>query len=122
MRSSGLQMPLTVRGLFGDRTVYTDRGTGKLRILQPLPALSLPYGIERQDERDCCLFFRKGIIEEYEKRRSKIMNDAGFDRLPMEMDLASRETILRLIEEAKKHGKIAALINAAGPLSPAPLF
>ncbi len=45
---------------------------------------------------------------------SKIMNDAGFDTLPMEMDLSSRESILNLIAEAQKHGEISALINAAG--------
>lgn len=45
---------------------------------------------------------------------SKIMNDAGFDPLPMEMDLSSRESILNVIAEAQKHGEISALINAAG--------
>lgn len=45
---------------------------------------------------------------------SKIMNDAGFDTIPMEMDLSSRESILDLIAEAQKHGEISALINAAG--------
>lgn len=45
---------------------------------------------------------------------SKIMNDAGFDTIPMEMDLSSRESILKLITEAQKHGEISALINAAG--------
>ena len=45
---------------------------------------------------------------------SKIMNDAGFDTVPMEMDLSSRESILNLITEAQKYGEIAMLINAAG--------
>ena len=45
---------------------------------------------------------------------TKIMNDAGFDTVPMEMDLSSRESILNLIGEAQKHGEISALINAAG--------
>lgn len=45
---------------------------------------------------------------------AKIMNDAGFDTLPMEMDLSSRESIVNLISEAQKHGEISALINAAG--------
>ena len=45
---------------------------------------------------------------------SKIMNDAGFDTIPMEMDLSSRESILNLIAEAQKYGEISALINAAG--------
>nr|WP_294490688.1 SDR family oxidoreductase [uncultured Mediterraneibacter sp.] len=45
---------------------------------------------------------------------SKIMNDAGFDTVPFEMDLSSRESILNLITEAQKYGDIAMLINAAG--------
>ena len=45
---------------------------------------------------------------------SKIMNDAGFDTIPVEMDLSSRESIMNLIAEAQKHGEIFALINAAG--------
>ena len=45
---------------------------------------------------------------------SKIMNDAGFDTIPIEMDLSSRESIMNLIAEAQKHGEISALINAAG--------
>ena len=45
---------------------------------------------------------------------SKIMNDAGFDTVPVEMDLSSRESILNLIAEAQKYGEISALINAAG--------
>lgn len=45
---------------------------------------------------------------------SKIMNDAGFDTVPAEMDLSSRESILNLITEAQKYGDIAMLINAAG--------
>ncbi len=44
----------------------------------------------------------------------KTMNEAGFDALPMEMDLSSRESILHLIAEAQKHGDIKMLINAAG--------
>ena len=45
---------------------------------------------------------------------AKIMNDAGFDVMPMEMDLSSRESILSLIGEAQKYGEISMLINAAG--------
>lgn len=45
---------------------------------------------------------------------SKIMNDAGFDTVPFEMDLSSRESILNIIAEAQKYGEISALINAAG--------
>lgn len=42
------------------------------------------------------------------------MNKAGFDCLPVGMDLASRESILALIDEARKHGEISMLVNAAG--------
>ena len=45
---------------------------------------------------------------------SKIMNDAGFDTISVEMDLSSRESIMNLINEALKYGQISALINAAG--------
>lgn len=45
---------------------------------------------------------------------SEIMNQAGFDTIPVEMDLSSRKSILRLIAEAKKYGEITMLINAAG--------
>lgn len=45
---------------------------------------------------------------------SKIMNDAGFDTVAMEMDLSSRDSILRLIEEGQKYGEISMLVNAAG--------
>lgn len=45
---------------------------------------------------------------------AKIMNEAGYDVLPMEMDLSSREDILRLIAEGQKHGEIKMLVNSAG--------
>lgn len=45
---------------------------------------------------------------------SKTMNDAGFDTVPLEMDLSSRDSILNMIEEAKKYGEISMLVNAAG--------
>ena len=45
---------------------------------------------------------------------AKIMNDAGFDVIPMEMDLSSRESILNLIAEAQKYGPITKLVNGAG--------
>lgn len=45
---------------------------------------------------------------------AKIMNETGFDVLPMEMDLSSRDSILNLIAEAKKAGRITMLVNAAG--------
>lgn len=42
------------------------------------------------------------------------MNKAGFDALPFEMNLASRDSILALINEAQKHGEVSMLVNAAG--------
>lgn len=45
---------------------------------------------------------------------AKTMNEAGFDVLPMEMDLSSRESIKALIAEAQTHGDITMLVNAAG--------
>ena len=45
---------------------------------------------------------------------AKIMNDAGFDVVPVVMDLSSRESILNLIAEAQKYGPITKLVNGAG--------
>ena len=45
---------------------------------------------------------------------AKIMNDAGYDVVPLEMDLSSRESILNLIAEAEKYGPIKKLVNGAG--------
>lgn len=45
---------------------------------------------------------------------AQIMNNAGFDAKPVEMDLSSRESILSLIAEARKYGEISMLVNAAG--------
>jgi NAD(P)-dependent dehydrogenase (short-subunit alcohol dehydrogenase family) len=45
---------------------------------------------------------------------AKIMNDAGFDVTPMAVDISSRNSIKKLIDEAMKYGEISALINAAG--------
>ena len=45
---------------------------------------------------------------------AKIMNDAGFDVVPIEMDLSDRTSILNLIAEAKKYGPITKLVNGAG--------
>ena len=42
------------------------------------------------------------------------MNDAGFDVVPMEMDLSSRASIQNIIAEAQKYGDITMLVNAAG--------
>ncbi|WP_297283970.1 SDR family oxidoreductase [uncultured Agathobaculum sp.] len=45
---------------------------------------------------------------------AKIMNDAGFDVVPMEMDLSSRVSIQYIIAEAQKYGDITMMVNAAG--------
>ena len=45
---------------------------------------------------------------------AKIMNEAGFDTVPMEMDLSSRESIMNLVAEAQKYGEVSMLVNAAG--------
>ena len=45
---------------------------------------------------------------------AKIMNEAGYDVVPFEMDLSSRESILAIIAEAQKYGPIRYLVNGAG--------
>lgn len=45
---------------------------------------------------------------------AKTMNEAGFDVMPLETDIASRESIKSLIGEAQKHGNITMFVNAAG--------
>lgn len=45
---------------------------------------------------------------------AQIMNEAGFDTVPVEMDLSSRESILNIIAEAREYGEISMLVNAAG--------
>lgn len=45
---------------------------------------------------------------------AKIMSDAGFDTVSMEMDLSSRDSIKAVIAEARKYGEIKMLVNAAG--------
>lgn len=51
---------------------------------------------------------------EHAQSIAKILNEAGFDVLPMEMDLSSRASILSVIAEAQKYGEITMLVNAAG--------
>ena len=48
------------------------------------------------------------------KTIAKIMNDAGFDVEPFEMDLSSRESILAMIKKAQEYGEIKYLVNGAG--------
>lgn len=45
---------------------------------------------------------------------SRTMNDAGFDSVPVEMDLSSRASIQNIIFDAQKYGDITMLVNAAG--------
>lgn len=45
---------------------------------------------------------------------SKIMNEAGFDTVAVEMDLSNRDSILNLIKTAQSYGEIVHLINSAG--------
>ena len=48
------------------------------------------------------------------KANAEIMNNAGFDAEPVEMDLSSRDSILQLIDKALSYGEIKMLVNAAG--------
>ncbi len=48
------------------------------------------------------------------KAIAKVMNQAGFDVEPVEMDLANRESILNLISKAQEYGEIKMLVNGAG--------
>lgn len=45
---------------------------------------------------------------------ARTMAGAGFDAVPVEMDLSSRPSILHLIEVARSFGEITMLVNAAG--------
>ena len=45
---------------------------------------------------------------------AKIMNDAGYDVTPFEMDLSSRASILAIISKAQEFGEIKYLVNGAG--------
>ena len=42
------------------------------------------------------------------------MNDAGFDVIPVKMDLSSRKSILKMIKVVKNYGEISMLVNGAG--------
>lgn len=43
-----------------------------------------------------------------------ILNNAGFDAVPTEMDLSSRESVKAFIAKGQEYGSITKLINAAG--------
>lgn len=45
---------------------------------------------------------------------AQIMNNAGFDVEPVEMDLSSRDSIKKLIAKAQEYGDIKMLVNGAG--------
>ena len=48
------------------------------------------------------------------KNIATIMNNAGFDVEPVQMDLSSRESIQGLIKKAQEYGPIKMLVNGAG--------
>ncbi len=45
---------------------------------------------------------------------AKIMNEAGFDVQPTQMDLSDRDSIKAFVAEGQKYGDIRMLVNAAG--------
>ncbi len=45
---------------------------------------------------------------------AKTLKEAGFDGIPVKVDISSRESVLELIDRAKKEGEISIFINAAG--------
>lgn len=45
---------------------------------------------------------------------AQVMDEAGFDVLPFQMDIASRSSILKMIKIAQTFGEIAMLVNGAG--------
>lgn len=47
-------------------------------------------------------------------KAAEIMNGAGFDVMPVQADLSSRDSIKNLIAEASNYGSISMLVNAAG--------
>ena len=48
------------------------------------------------------------------KAIAEIMNDAGFDVTPVEMDLSSRESIKNIVAKAQEYGEIKMMVNGAG--------
>ena len=48
------------------------------------------------------------------ERTAKMLNEAGFDAEPAEIDISSRESIRKTIEKAQSFGEITMLVNAAG--------
>ena len=54
------------------------------------------------------------LRQEAADKAAKILEDAGFETSTIAVDISSRDSILNLIEHAKKFGEIKHLINAAG--------
>lgn len=48
------------------------------------------------------------------RRESQILYNAGFENSIIEVDISSRESILKLIDFSKSYGKIKYFVNAAG--------
>lgn len=51
---------------------------------------------------------------EHAQAVANTMNQAGFDVLPIEMDLSLRSSVLNMIDTAQQYGDIAMMVNAAG--------
>lgn len=51
---------------------------------------------------------------EHARAAASLLNQAGFDAEAMAADLSSRESILSVINEARKYGAVKYLVNAAG--------
>lgn len=51
---------------------------------------------------------------EHARAAADLLNQAGFDAVAMTADLSSRESILSVINEARKYGAVKYLVNAAG--------
>jgi NAD(P)-dependent dehydrogenase (short-subunit alcohol dehydrogenase family) len=63
-------------------------------------------------------FGKKIIVGDKSKTNAeitaKLMNEAGFDVVPVEMDLSSRKSIQSMIAEGEKYGDITDMVIAAG--------
>lgn len=51
---------------------------------------------------------------EHAQAVANTMNQAGFDVLPLEMDLSLRSSVLNMIDTAQQYGDITMMVNAAG--------
>lgn len=63
-------------------------------------------------------YSKKIIFGDYKFQNAEnicaIMNNAGFDCIPFEMDLSDRNSIKSMIKETQKYGEIEMLVNGAG--------